>query len=89
MNNSSLGTSSHMEYAVAGMVHCPPNQASANRGVSALKTLAQHGKTPTHVTISRSDMREGLRFLGKCTGDSGSIASLEIRLRSRHIHNKL
>ena len=49
-----------MECAVACMVHCPPNQASANRGVSALKTLAQHGKTPTHVTISRSDMREGL-----------------------------
>ena len=80
MNNSSLGTSSHMECAVPCMVHCPPNQTSANRGVSALKTLAQHGKTPTHVTISRSDMREGLRFLGKCTGDSGSIASLETRL---------
>ena len=62
MNNSSLGSSSHMECAVACMVHCPPNQASANRGVSALKILAQHGKTPTHVTISRSDMREGLRF---------------------------
>ena len=89
MNNSSLGSSSHMECAVACMVHCPPNQASANRGVSALETLAQHGKTPTHVTISRSDMREGLRFLGKCTGDSGSIASLETRLCCRQIHNKL
>ena len=62
MNNSSLWTSSHIERAVACMVHCPPNQASAHRGVSALKTPAQHGKIPTHVTILRSDMREGLRF---------------------------
>ena len=62
MNNSSLWTSSHMERVVACMVHYPPNQASTHRGASALKTPAQHGKTPTHVTISRSDMREGLRF---------------------------
>ena len=87
MNNSSLGSSSHMECAVACMVHCPPNQASAHRGVSALKTPAQHGKTPTHVTISRSDMREGLRSMGKCTGDRGSIAPLATRVCFRHIHN--
>ena len=74
MNNSSLWTSSHMGRVVACKVHCPPDQASAHRGVSALKTPAQHGKTPTHFTISRSDMREGLRCMGKCTGDSGSTA---------------
>ena len=87
MNNSSFWTSSHIRRAVASKIHCLPNKAPAPRGASVFKTLAQHGKTQPHVTISRSDMREGLRCMGKCTGDMGLVASLGTRVCCRHIHN--
>ena len=53
-------------------------QAPAPRGVSVLTTPAQHGTTPAqhrttpaHFTISRSEMKERLRYMGKCMGGIG------------------
>ena len=55
-----------------------PDQAPAPRGVSVLTTPAQHGTTPAqhrttpaHFTISRSEMKERLRYMGKCMGGIG------------------